>query len=106
MTEEPNIVTYLLSWVCCLVIMAWLYFEIPDVIKLIKPIWRRPKLTVLWSLTLIVVGVVYSLLTCLWWLYKRIPGELMSLRFVMALGLLSILRTHLRTVLAVKDDDK
>lgn len=108
MTEEPNIVMYLLSWACCLVIMAWLRFTIEEVVKLIKPIWRRPTLTVLWTLTLIVFGVGYSLLTCLWWMYKQIPGELMSLRFVMALGLLSALTKHLQRVedLAVKDDDK
>lgn len=108
MTEEPNIVMYLLSWACCLVIMAWLRFTIEEVTKLRKPIWRRPKLTVLWTLTLIVFGVGYSLLACLWWMYKRIPGELMSLRFVMALGLLAVLRTHLQGIedLAVKDDDK
>ncbi len=46
MTEEPNIVMYLLSWACCLVIMAWLRFTIEEVVKLIKPIWRRPTLTV------------------------------------------------------------
>lgn len=108
MTEEPNIVTYLLSWVCCLVIMAWLRLTIEEVTKLRKPIWRRPKLAVLWTLTLIVFGFGYSVLVCLWWTYKQIPGELMSLRFVVALGLLSTLTKHLQRVedLAVKDDDK